>query len=115
GRRLAEEFPQAETFAIDADAGHRARDVHTGLDGLSFTLDSHKLRSPLRGRFNVYNVIGAVLAAGAVGVPDDTIAAAVERAGRVPGRFEAVDEGQDFAVIVDYAHTPDSLENVLRA
>ena len=46
---------------------------------------------------------------------DDAIAAALARAGRVPGRFEPVDEGQDFAVLVDYAHTPDSLENVLRA
>ena len=56
-----------------------------------------------------------VAAARALGVDDATIAAALPRAGRVPGRFEPVDEGQAFAVLVDYAHTPDSLENVLRA
>jgi UDP-N-acetylmuramoyl-L-alanyl-D-glutamate--2,6-diaminopimelate ligase len=48
-------------------------------------------------------------------VEDSTIPAAVEGTRRVPGRFELVDEGQQFAVLVDYAHTPDSLENVLRA
>jgi UDP-N-acetylmuramoyl-L-alanyl-D-glutamate--2,6-diaminopimelate ligase len=51
----------------------------------------------------------------ALGVDEETIAAALPEAGRVPGRFEPVDEGQDFAVLVDYAHTPDSLENVLAA
>ncbi len=71
------------------------------------------LRSPLRGRFNVSNVLAAFAAARALHVPFDTAAAAIERAGQVPGRFETVDEGQDFAVLVDYAHTPDSLENVL--
>jgi UDP-N-acetylmuramoyl-L-alanyl-D-glutamate--2,6-diaminopimelate ligase len=58
-------------------------------------------------------VIAAFAAARALGVPFDTAVAAVERAGQVPGRFETVDEGQGFAVLVDYAHTPDSLENVL--
>ena len=60
------------------------------------------------------NVLGAVAAVRALGVDDATIVAALPEAGRVPGRFEPVDEGQDFAVLVDYAHTPDSLENVLR-
>jgi UDP-N-acetylmuramoyl-L-alanyl-D-glutamate--2,6-diaminopimelate ligase len=73
------------------------------------------LRSPLPGRFNVLNVLGAVAAVRALGVEDETIAAALPHAARVPGRFEPVDEGQPFAVLVDYAHTPDSLENVLRA
>ena len=61
------------------------------------------------------NVLGAVAAVRALGVDDATIAAALPEAGRVPGRFEPVDEGQGFAVLVDYAHTPDSLENVLTA
>ena len=74
-----------------------------------------ELRSPLRGRFNVYNVLGALAAARAVGVPARRAAAAIETAGQVPGGFETVDDGQPFAVLVDYAHTPDSLENVLRA
>jgi UDP-N-acetylmuramoyl-L-alanyl-D-glutamate--2,6-diaminopimelate ligase len=106
------------TFALDhPGATYRADDVRTGLSGSRFALHSPdgvaELSSPLRGRFNVSNVIAAFAAARALGVPFDTAVAAVERAGQVPGRFETVDEGQRFAVLVDYAHTPDSLENVL--
>ncbi len=67
------------------------------------------------GRFNVANALGALAAAHALGVELDVLVAALERGVRVPGRFEPVEEGQEFAVLVDYAHTPDSLENVLRA
>jgi UDP-N-acetylmuramoyl-L-alanyl-D-glutamate--2,6-diaminopimelate ligase len=74
-----------------------------------------EISSPLRGRFNVYNVLGALATAHRLGVGLATVAAAIETAGQVPGRFEPVDEGQGFAVLVDYAHTPDSLENVLAA
>src|SRR5207247_1221229 len=69
----------------------------------------------LRGRFNRENAIGAALAARTLGVDDDAIRRGLESVQGVPGRFESIDEGQDFAVIVDYAHTPDSLENVSRA
>jgi UDP-N-acetylmuramoyl-L-alanyl-D-glutamate--2,6-diaminopimelate ligase len=119
GARLAAELPAPITFAIDRDAAYRAHDLQTGLMGSSFMVDAPDgtvaLRSPLPGRFNVYNVLGALAAARAVGVALDTAARAIETAGHVPGRFEPVDAGQDFAVLVDYAHTPDSLENVLRA
>jgi UDP-N-acetylmuramoyl-L-alanyl-D-glutamate--2,6-diaminopimelate ligase len=66
---------------------------------------------PLPGRFNVANALGAWAAVRALGVA----VTALPESARVPGRFEPVDEGQPFAVLVDYAHTPDSLENVLRA
>ena len=59
-------------------------------------------------------MLGAVAAARLLGIPDEAIAHGVRELRGVPGRFEAVDEGQPFAVLVDYAHTPDSLENVLR-
>ena len=119
GARIAAELERPVSFAIEADAVYRARDVETGLEGSRFVLATpdgeHELSSPLRGRFNVYNVLGAVAAAHALGVDLETITAAIRTAGQVPGRFEPVDEGQGFAVLVDYAHTPDSLENVLRA
>jgi UDP-N-acetylmuramoyl-L-alanyl-D-glutamate--2,6-diaminopimelate ligase len=116
GQRLAAEFPQAVTIGVDNPAAQlRATDVDTGLSGSSFRLESLELRTPLPGRFNVVNVLGAVAAARALGVDDATMARALPDAGRVPGRFEPVDEGQDFLVVVDYAHTPDSLDNVLRA
>ena len=119
GARLADEFPDAITFAVENEARYRAADVQTSLAGSRFTVHGPDgvtdLRSPLPGLFNVYNVLGALAAVRAVGVPIDVATEAIETAGSVPGRFEPVDAGQDFAVLVDYAHTPDSLENVLRA
>jgi UDP-N-acetylmuramoyl-L-alanyl-D-glutamate--2,6-diaminopimelate ligase len=119
GRRLAAELPDALTFAIDRDADYRAHDVRLGFDGAQLRLQTpigeRSLSLPLRGRFNVANALGALAAAHALGGELDTLLAALARGVRVPGRFEPVVEGQDFAVLVDYAHTPDSLENVLHA
>jgi len=119
GALLAAELAAPVTFALERAAAYRAVDVHTGVSGSRFTVQTPEgeiaLRSPLRGRFNVYNALGAFAAACAVGVQLDAAAEGIASAGQVPGRFQTVDEGQDFAVLVDYAHTPDSLENVLRA
>jgi UDP-N-acetylmuramoyl-L-alanyl-D-glutamate--2,6-diaminopimelate ligase len=119
GARLAAELGDATTFALDAEADYRATELETDLGGSHFTVNTPDgplaLHSPLRGRFNVYNVVGALATARALGVDAATCAEAIGTAGQVPGRFETVDEGQPFAVLVDYAHTPDSLENVLRA
>ncbi|HEY3021333.1 MAG TPA: UDP-N-acetylmuramoyl-L-alanyl-D-glutamate--2,6-diaminopimelate ligase [Solirubrobacteraceae bacterium] len=115
GARLHDELGRGITVAIDADADLRAHDLHMTLTGADFAVDGLRLRSPLPGRFNVANVLGAVAVARALGVDDQTIERALPHAAPVPGRFQPVDEGQGFAVLVDYAHTPDSLENVLRA
>jgi UDP-N-acetylmuramoyl-L-alanyl-D-glutamate--2,6-diaminopimelate ligase len=116
GARLAAELPEAVRIGIDSPDAHlRATGISCDAAGSSFTVDGLELRSPLPGRFNVLNVLGAVAAVRALGVDDATIARALPTAARAPGRFEPVDEGQAFAVLVDYAHTPDSLENVLRA
>jgi UDP-N-acetylmuramoyl-L-alanyl-D-glutamate--2,6-diaminopimelate ligase len=115
GRRLAEEFPDAVTFAIDRAADYRAVDVRTGFAGTDCRFETpdgvYDVHVPLPGRFNVANALGAWAAVRALGVE----VTALPESARVPGRFEPVDEGQPFAVLVDYAHTPDSLENVLRA
>ncbi len=120
GRRLAEDFECVSFSAEGApDADYRALDVEFDASGARFVLDAptgrFDLTTGMPGHFNVANSIGALAAAVAmgVGIPDGI--AALAGASRVPGRFEPVDEGQDFAVLVDYAHTPDSLENVLRA
>ena len=116
GRRLAAEIPAALTIAIDdPEASLRATEVVGGFAGSRFVAGGLELEVALPGRFNVLNALGAVAAARTLGVADEQIVAALPAAGRVPGRFEPVDAGQDFAVIVDYAHTPDSLDNVLRA
>jgi UDP-N-acetylmuramoyl-L-alanyl-D-glutamate--2,6-diaminopimelate ligase len=118
GARLARELEGVclVTIGIDApDADLRATAITSDFSGSTFDAGGLELRSPLPGRFNVYNVLGAVAAARALGVDDATIVAALPGIEPVPGRFEPVAEGQDFALIVDYAHTPDSLENVLSA
>jgi UDP-N-acetylmuramoyl-L-alanyl-D-glutamate--2,6-diaminopimelate ligase len=118
GRRIAADV-ECVTFAIEREADYRARDVEFDLMGSRFTCQTPagplELESPLPGLFNVENVLAAVAAARSLEVPGATIAEALPAFGRVPGRFEPVDEGQEFGVLVDYAHTPDSLENVLRA
>ena len=96
GGRLAAELPNVIRFDAHTDA----------LAGIDLKL---------RGAFNRLNATGAVLAARALGVDDDAIKRGIESVQGVPGRFESIEEGQPFDVIVDYAHTPDSLENVIRA
>jgi UDP-N-acetylmuramoyl-L-alanyl-D-glutamate--2,6-diaminopimelate ligase len=117
GRRLASELEGALTFAVDAPADYSATNLRCGLDGCRFTVSTpvgqRELALPMPGRFNVANALGALAAAHALTGELDVLVAALERGVRVPGRFEPVEEGQRFAVLVDYAHTPDSLENVL--
>ncbi len=119
GRRLADELEQVLTFAVEMPADYSATNVRCDFDGCRFTLQtpagSHELALPMPGRFNVANALGALVAAHALGVELELLLAALEEGVRVPGRFEPIDAGQDFAVLVDYAHTPDSLENVLGA
>ena len=119
GRRLAAELEGVVTFAVEGEADWRALDVRSGLDGSRYRVrgpgGEAEVRSPLPGRFNVSNTLAALATAAALGVSLDEAVAALASFRAAPGRFEPVDEGQDFAVLVDYAHTPDSLENVLRA
>jgi UDP-N-acetylmuramoyl-L-alanyl-D-glutamate--2,6-diaminopimelate ligase len=117
GRRLAEELRgggELLTFGLAEDAELRADDLELGPRGARFRAGGIELETRLRGRFNVENILGAAAAARLLDISDEAIARGVRELRGVPGRFEAVDEGQPFAVLVDYAHTPDSLENVLR-
>jgi UDP-N-acetylmuramoyl-L-alanyl-D-glutamate--2,6-diaminopimelate ligase len=115
GRRLAEEFECITFSAEGAEADYSARDVHFDAGGASFSLEGTEVRTRLPGDFNVANALGALAAVEALGVSRADAIVELEAAAAPPGRFEPVDEGQGFAVLVDYAHTPDSLENVLRA
>jgi UDP-N-acetylmuramoyl-L-alanyl-D-glutamate--2,6-diaminopimelate ligase len=119
GRLLAAEIDGACTYAVDRPADYSATAVHCDHERCSFRLltpvGERAVALPMPGRFNVANALGALAAVHALGGDLDVLVAALEQGVRVPGRFEPVEEGQDFAVVVDYAHTPDSLENVLRA
>jgi UDP-N-acetylmuramoyl-L-alanyl-D-glutamate--2,6-diaminopimelate ligase len=115
GARLARDFPQAIRIGLDAhDAQVRATAIEGDASGSSFAVDGLALRTTLPGRFNVLNALGAVVVARELGVDDAAVARGLAAAERVPGRFEPVDEGQPFAVFVDYSHKPDALEAVLR-
>ena len=115
GRRLAAEFDCVTFSAEGVNADFTAADVSFDAGGAEFSVGGTAVRTRLPGHFNVANALGAFAAAGEFGVSVEDAAAGLARAERVPGRFEPIDEGQAFAVLVDYAHTPDSLENVLRA
>jgi UDP-N-acetylmuramoyl-L-alanyl-D-glutamate--2,6-diaminopimelate ligase len=119
GRRLAGELEGAITYSLDEPADYTARDIRCELGRCSFTLAAEglerELQLPLPGRFNVANALAALATARALGSALEPLLEALEQEVRVPGRLEPVNEGQDFAVLVDYAHTPDSLANVLRA
>jgi UDP-N-acetylmuramoyl-L-alanyl-D-glutamate--2,6-diaminopimelate ligase len=115
GRRLLE-APQipVTSFGVDAAADVRARDVVVDPRGIAAAVDGVAVHSDLRGRFNVENVLAALVAARAVGVALDVGARGIADVRAVPGRMEPIDAGQDFIVVVDYAHTPDSIHSVLR-
>ena len=128
GRRLAGELDGVVTFSVErsvagADANtsadYRACDLRLELTGSRFTVltpaGERSLTLPLAGRFNVSNALAALAVCHSLGGRLDTLIAALEQGVRVPGRLEPVEEGQGFAVLIDYAHTPDSLENVLEA
>ncbi|RDI74992.1 murE: UDP-N-acetylmuramyl-tripeptide synthetase [Gaiella occulta] len=120
GRRLALELAEAHraplvTFAVSEAADVRPEGLVLDARGSRFTAAGVEIETPLRGRFNVENVLGAIAAGLLLDIADDVIARGIAAMTGVPGRFEAVDEQQPFAVIVDYAHTPDSLDIVLQA
>jgi UDP-N-acetylmuramoyl-L-alanyl-D-glutamate--2,6-diaminopimelate ligase len=106
GRRLADELRRLDrapliTYGPVEDADLRWEDVN--------------VETGLYGRFNRENILAAVAVSRLLDVADGAVDEGLARVSGVPGRFEAVDEGQPFTVLVDYAHTPDSLANVLRA
>jgi UDP-N-acetylmuramoyl-L-alanyl-D-glutamate--2,6-diaminopimelate ligase len=130
GRRLADRLRTVGEVAVttvgrvgDPPAGTTPDvvidDVVERTDGSRFALRLHDRAVPattrLPGHFNVANAAGAVVTAMVAGVDLDAAVAGVAALSGVPGRMERVDVGQPFSVLVDYAHTPDSLENVLRA
>jgi UDP-N-acetylmuramoyl-L-alanyl-D-glutamate--2,6-diaminopimelate ligase len=96
GARLAHELPEVVTFQAGDD-------------------DLADVEVKLRGRFNAENALAAAAAARAIGIDESTIKRGLEAVERVPGRFDAVEEGQPFTVVVDYAHTPGALQAALES
>lgn len=106
------------TYGINNPAKVRAVDVQITAKGSHFVVEYPAGRLPLdirlAGFFNVYNALAAIAFALQENIPSQVIKKALEKVQVVPGRFESIDEGQEYSVIVDYAHTPDGLENILK-
>lgn len=120
GQRLAREVPQVISYGIKSpDAAYRAEQIEVGLEGIGFQLVGPegrlRLASPLLGRHNVLNLLAAAAAGRALGFSWEAVREGAADLRRVPGRLEAVRNNRGITVLVDYAHTPDALQNAISA
>ena len=118
GKRLGGLAKKTVTYGLESSAEITTRKFQLTFDGLSFTAQTPngkvQLTSPLVGRINVYNILAAIGAAQALGISNEIIETGIRNLESVSGRFQRIDLGQPFLVIVDYAHTDDALENLIR-
>ena len=120
GRALADDLRDLHraplvTFGLGDGAEIRPENLVVGPSGSTFRAGGIEVETPLRGLFNVENALGAVAAGLLLDLDEDAIARGIASVRDIPGRLELVDEGQPFAVVVDYSHKPGSLETVLTA
>ncbi len=118
GKRLAGLTKKTVTYGLESDADITTKKFQLTFDGLTFTAHTPNGKvhvvSRLVGRINVYNLLAAIGAAQAVGLSNEVIEKGIRELESVSGRFQRIDLGQPFLVIVDYAHTDDALENLIR-
>ena len=116
GRQIAP-APHTLRYGFEEGADLLASSLEMNFDGLRFTVqhgaERVRLTSPLVGKFNAYNILAACGAALSYGLNWKTISGAIAHSPRVPGRFESIQQGQPFLIVVDYAHTDDALRNVI--
>jgi len=118
GKRLTGLAKKTVTYGLESDADITTKKFQLTFNGLTFTAQTPngkvQVASPLVGRINVYNILAAIGAAQALGLSNETIEAGIRGLESVSGRFQRIDLGQPFFVVVDYAHTDDALENLIR-
>jgi len=117
-KRLAGLARQTLTYGIENPSDLAAKKFQLSFNGLQFIANTPRgklqIASPLVGRINVYNILAAIGAAQAAGISNEIIEKGIRGLESVPGRFQRVDMGQPFLVIVDFAHTDDALENLIK-
>jgi UDP-N-acetylmuramoyl-L-alanyl-D-glutamate--2,6-diaminopimelate ligase len=105
------------TYGLKSGAQLTTKKFDLSFSGLEFTAQTPtgkiEVRSPLVGRINVYNILAAIGAGIGLGIPPEAIETGIRQLDSVPGRFQRIDEGQPFLVVVDYAHTDDALRNLI--
>jgi UDP-N-acetylmuramoyl-L-alanyl-D-glutamate--2,6-diaminopimelate ligase len=118
GKRLAGLAKKTVTYGLENGAEITTKKIQLTFNGLSFTAQTPngklQVTSPLVGRINVYNILAAIGAAEALGFSNEVIEAGIRSLESVSGRFQRIDLGQPYFVVVDYAHTDDALENLIR-
>jgi UDP-N-acetylmuramoyl-L-alanyl-D-glutamate--2,6-diaminopimelate ligase len=118
GKRLSGYAKNVVSYGLDSSAQITTKKFQLTFSGLSFTAQTPKgkvqVSSRLVGRINVYNILAAIGAAQALDISNEVIAAGIQNLDSVSGRFQRIDLGQPFFVVVDYAHTDDALENLIR-
>ncbi len=118
GKRLVGLAKKTVTYGLESDADITTKKFQLTFDGLTFTAHTPKGKvhvvSPLVGKINVYNLLAAIGAGQALGLSNEAIESGIQNLESVSGRFQRIDLGQPFLVIVDYAHTDDALENLIR-
>jgi UDP-N-acetylmuramoyl-L-alanyl-D-glutamate--2,6-diaminopimelate ligase len=118
GKRLTGLAKKTVTYGLESDADITTKKFQLTFNGLAFTSQTPngkvQVASPLVGRINVYNILAAIGAAQAFGLSNEVIEAGIRSLESVSGRFQRIDLGQPYFVVVDYAHTDDALENLIR-
>jgi len=118
GKRLMGLAKKSVTYGLESDADITTKKFQLTFSGLAFTAQTPngkvQVASPLVGRINVYNILAAIGAAQALGFSAEIIEAGIRNLESVSGRFQRIDMGQPYFVVVDYAHTDDALENLIR-
>jgi UDP-N-acetylmuramoyl-L-alanyl-D-glutamate--2,6-diaminopimelate ligase len=118
GKKLGGLAKQTVSYGLTSEAQITTKKFQLSFSGLTFTAHTPngnlQIASPLVGRINVYNILASIGAAQALGLSNEIIESGIRNLSSVAGRFERVDGGQPFLVIVDYAHTDDALENLIR-
>jgi UDP-N-acetylmuramoyl-L-alanyl-D-glutamate--2,6-diaminopimelate ligase len=118
GKRLSGLAKKTVTYGLESDADITTKKFQLTFNGLAFTAQTPngkvQVGSPLVGRINVYNILAAIGAAQALGLSNEIIEAGIRSLESVSGRFQRIDLSQPYFVVVDYAHTDDALENLIR-
>lgn len=110
---LAETTVEKLSYGVDKDVNLKAKEIKIASCGVNYHVNNHKVNLMLTGKFNVYNSLAALAVAESQGIPLEKAIKSLESVTGIAGRFELVESTEDFVVIVDYAHTPDGLINIL--
>jgi len=113
GTRLLKERPDAVSYGFQPDADFQIREWSSSADGSEITINETKMKTPLLGRFNAYNICGAYAAAASTNISKDAIISGIGEMKQVPGRLERIEYGQPFLILIDYAHTEDAMRQLL--